>query len=49
MVSERLSEIIDSIRLDRATVLAIAQDVANVVDSPAGPSGPNVISMNPRR
>jgi flagellar protein FlbD len=49
MVSERLSEIIDSIRLDRATVLAIAQDVANAVDSPAGPSGPNVISMNPRR
>ena len=49
MVTERLSEIIDSIRLDRATVLAIAQDVANAVDSPAGASGPNVISMNPRR
>jgi len=49
MVSERLSDIIDSIRLDRASVLAIAQDVANAVDSPAGASGPNVISMNPRR
>ncbi len=49
MVAERLSEIIDAIRLDRAAVLAIAQDVANAVDSPAGPAGPNVISMNPRR
>ena len=48
MVSERLSDIIDSIRLDRATVLAIAQDVADSIDEPSGSAGRNVISMNPR-
>ena len=48
MVSERLSDIIDSIRLDRATVLAIAQDVADSIDEPSGTSSRNVISMNPR-
>jgi flagellar protein FlbD len=48
MVSERLDDIIDSIRLDRATVLAIAQDVSEAVDNPSGPKGHNVISMNPR-
>ena len=48
MVTERLSDIIDSIRLDRATVLAIAQDVADSIDEPAGSSNRNVISMNPR-
>ena len=48
MVTERLSDIIDSIRLDRATVLAIAQDVTNAIDDPSGSASANVISMNPR-
>ncbi len=48
MVTERLSDIIDSIRLDRATVLAIAQDVADSIDEPSGSFNRNVISMNPR-
>ena len=49
MVSETLSDIIDAIRRDRATVLALASEVADSVIAADNPDDPNVVPLTTRR
>jgi hypothetical protein len=49
MVSETLSDIIDAIRRDRATVLALASEVADSVIASDNPDDPNVVPLTTRR
>ena len=49
MVTESLTDVIEAIRMDRASILALAQEVATAVETPAGKQGPNVVPLNPRR
>ena len=49
LVSEPMAEVIDAIRRDRATVLALASEVAEAVVAVANPNDPNVVPLNPRR
>ena len=49
MVTERLTEIIEAVRMDRASILALAQDVANTLETSTDDQGPNIVTLNPRR
>jgi flagellar protein FlbD len=49
MVTERLTEIIEAVRMDRASILALAQDVANTLESSTDDQGTNIVTLNPRR
>ena len=49
MVTEKLTDLIEAIRMDRASILALAQEVAASVDLQDGKHGPNVVPLNPRR
>ena len=49
IVAEPMSEVIDAIRRDRATVLALASEVADAVVAVNNPNDPNVVPLNPRR
>jgi flagellar protein FlbD len=49
MVKEKLTDLIEAIRMDRASILALAQEVAASVDLQDGKQGPNVVPLNPRR
>lgn len=49
MVTEKLTELIEAIRMDRASILALAQEVAASVELQDGKQGPNVVPLNPRR
>ena len=49
MVTESLTDVIEAIRMDRASILALAQEVATAVETPAGKQGPNVVPLKPRR
>ena len=49
MVTEKLTDLIEAIRMDRASILALAQEVAASVDLQDGKQGPNVVPLNPRR
>lgn len=49
MVTESMAEVIDSIRRDRATVLALASEVADAVIAVDNPDDPNVVRLSPRR
>ena len=49
MVSEKLTEVIEAVRMDRASILALAQDVAAAVEKASGDQGMNVVPLNPRR
>lgn len=49
LVKEKMVEVIDSIRRDRATVLALASEVAEAVIAVDNPDDPNVVRLSPRR
>ncbi len=49
MVKEKLTDLIEAIRMDRASILALAQEVAASVELQDGKQGPNVVPLNPRR
>ena len=49
MVTEKLTDLIEASRMDRASILALAQEVAASVDLQDGKQGPNVVPLNPRR
>jgi flagellar protein FlbD len=49
MVTERLTEIIEAVRMDRASILALAQDVASTLESSTDDQGTNIVTLNPRR
>ncbi len=49
MVTERLTEIIEAVRMDRASILALAQDVAATLESSTDDQGTNIVTLNPRR
>lgn len=49
MVTEKLTDLIEAIRMDRASILALAQEVAASVELQDGKQGPNVVPLNPRR
>lgn len=49
MVRERMAEVIDSIRRDRAAVLALASEVADAVIAADNPDDPNVVPFTTRR
>ena len=49
MVTESLNDVIDAIRRDRATVLALASEVADEVIAADEPEDPNVVPLTTRR
>jgi flagellar protein FlbD len=49
MVTESLAEIIEAVRMDRASILALAQDVANTLETSTDDQAPNIVTLNPRR
>ena len=49
MVTETLAEIIEAVRMDRASILALAQDVANTLETSTDDQAPNIVTLNPRR
>jgi flagellar protein FlbD len=49
MVTESLNDVIDAIRRDRATVLALASEVADEVIAADDPEDPNVVPLTTRR
>lgn len=49
MVKEKMADVIESIRRDRATVLALASEVAEAVIAVDDPDDPNVVRLSPRR
>jgi len=49
MVTESLVEVIEAVRMDRASILALAQDVAAAVEKASDDQGMNVVPLNPRR
>jgi flagellar protein FlbD len=49
MVKEKMADVIESIRRDRATVLALASEVAEAVIAVDNPDDPNVVRLSPRR
>ena len=49
LVSEPMADVIDAIRRDRATVLALASEVSEAVVAVNNPNDPNVVPLNPRR
>lgn len=49
MVRERMADVIDAIRRDRATVLALASEVAEAVIAAENPNDPNVVPLSKRR
>lgn len=49
MVTESLNDVIDAIRRDRATVLALASEVADEVIAAGDPEDPNVVPLTTRR
>ncbi len=49
MVTESLNDVIDAIRRDRATGLALASEVADEVLAADDPEDPNVVPLTTRR
>jgi flagellar protein FlbD len=48
LIKESLTELIDIIRSDRASVLALARDVSDDLETPQPVSDPDVIQLKPR-
>jgi len=44
----RLAALIEIVRRDRASVLALARDVSDDLDATAAPNDPDVIQLKPR-
>ena len=49
MVKEKMADVIESIRRDLATVLALASEVAEAEIAVDNPDDPNVVRLSPRR
>ena len=48
LVKESLRELIEIVRRDRASVLALARDVSDDLDATTAPHDPHVIQLKPR-
>jgi flagellar protein FlbD len=48
LVRESLKDLIEIVRRDRASVLALARDVSDDLDATAAPNDPDVIQLKPR-
>jgi len=48
LIKESLKDLIEIIRNDRASVLALARDVSDDLDAPALVTDPDVIQLKPR-
>jgi len=48
LIKESLKDLIEIIRNDRASVLALARDVSDDLDAPAIVTDPDVIQLKPR-
>lgn len=48
LVKESLQDLIEIVRRDRASVLALARDVSDDLDATAAPNDPDVIPLKPR-